>query len=92
MEIPVEDQRSFSERKATLSHYVSTKEIYMKHFRKPAVTGFLAVGILALFAGSLKADPLAYLLGGQGGPTQAFGTVDLNTGAFTSLGTILQEL
>jgi hypothetical protein len=60
----------------------------MKHFRKPAVTGFLAVGLLALFVGSLKADPLAYLLGGQGGPTQAFGTVDLNTGAFTSLGTI----
>jgi hypothetical protein len=60
----------------------------MKYFRVLAVTGFLAVCLLGLFAGSLKADQLAYLLGGQGGSTQAFGTVDLNTGAFTSLGTI----
>jgi hypothetical protein len=60
----------------------------MKYFPVPAVTGFVAVGLLAMFAGGLKADQLAYLLGGQGGPTQAFGTVDLNTGAFTSLGTI----
>jgi hypothetical protein len=60
----------------------------MKYFREPVVDGLLAIGLLAMFAGSLKADQFAYLLGGQGGPSQAFGTVDLNTGAFTSLGNI----
>ena len=59
-----------------------------KNFRKPAAGGFLAVGLLSVFSGSVKADQLAYLLSnGSAGPYQ-FGTVDLNTGAFSQRGAI----
>jgi hypothetical protein len=57
------------------------------NIRKHLVTGFLATGLLAIFAASLEADDLAYMLGTQyGGNTNPFGTVDLNSGAFTLIG------
>ena len=42
---------------------------------------------MASFASNLKADDYAYMLGAQyGGNTSPFGTVDLNSGAFTLIG------
>lgn len=59
-----------------------------KRFTRPTASAFLAVGLLSLLAGSAKADQFAYLLGsGSAGPNP-FGTIDLNTGAFTQLGAI----
>ena len=44
---------------------------------------------MALFASNLKADDYAYMLGAQyGGNTSPFGTVDLNSGAFTLIGNL----
>jgi len=57
-------------------------------FRKLAAKGVLAVALLSLFEGSLWADDLAYMLAGTGGSTNPFGTVDLNTGAFTLIGSL----
>jgi hypothetical protein len=55
--------------------------------RKHAATSLLTIGLLAAFAVSLEADDLAYMIGAQyGGNTSPFGTVDLNTGAFTLIG------
>ena len=57
------------------------------NIRKHVVTSFLTVGLLAVFATSLQADDLAYMIGAQyGGNTSPFGTVDLNTGVFTLIG------
>jgi hypothetical protein len=47
----------------------------------------LSIGIMASFASNLKADDYAYMLGTQyGGYLNPFGTVDLNSGAFTVIG------
>jgi hypothetical protein len=51
-----------------------------------AATSFLAIGLLAVFATSLEADDLAYMLAETGGASNPFGTVDLNSGAFTLIG------
>ncbi len=54
---------------------------------KHAASSFLIIGLLAAFAISLEADDLAYMIGAAyGGNTSPFGTVDLNTGAFTLIG------
>jgi hypothetical protein len=55
--------------------------------RKHLAKGLLTAGLLAALTGSMKADDLAYMLGTQyGGNTNPFGTVDLNSGAFTLIG------
>jgi hypothetical protein len=57
------------------------------HIRRYLATSFLTLGLLAVFAASLQADDLAYMIGAQyGGNTSPFGTVDLNSGAFTLIG------
>ncbi len=55
--------------------------------RKHLAKGLLTAGLLAALTSSMKADDLAYMIGAQyGGNTSPFGTVDLNTGAFTLIG------
>ena len=55
--------------------------------RKHLAKGFLTTGLLATLTSSMKADDLAYMIGAQyGGNTSPFGTVDLNSGAFTLIG------
>jgi hypothetical protein len=57
------------------------------NIRKHAAPGLLTIGLLAVFATSLEADDLAYMIGAQyGGNTSPFGTVDLNSGVFTLIG------
>lgn len=47
------------------------------------------IGLLALFASGLEAEDFAYMLGPTaGGPTNPFGIVDLNSGAFTLIGSM----
>ena len=54
---------------------------------KHVASSFLTIGLLAVLATSLEADDLAYMIGAQyGGNTSPFGTVDLNSGAFTLIG------
>src|ERR1700733_5477995 len=54
---------------------------------KRMARGFLTIGLLCAFATSLEGDDLAYMIGAAfGGNTSPFGTVDLNTGAFTLIG------
>src|ERR1700690_3121427 len=54
---------------------------------KQVVSGLLTMGLLAAFASNLRADDYAYMIGTQyGGNTSPFGTVDLNSGAFTLIG------
>jgi hypothetical protein len=55
---------------------------------KLSALGFLAVGFFGLFVGGLRADSFAYMLAGTGQSTNPFGTVDLNTGAFTLIGSL----
>jgi len=58
----------------------------MNHHQR-AARSFLIIGLLTVFANGLEADDLAYMIGAQyGGNTSPFGTVDLNTGAFTLIG------
>ena len=55
--------------------------------RKHSAKGLLTIGLLAVLTSSMKADDLAYMLGTQyGGMQNPFGTVDLNSGAFTLIG------
>jgi len=57
------------------------------NIRKHATTGLLTIGLLASLASSLEADDFAYMLGtSAAGVTNPFGTVDLNSGAFTLIG------
>ncbi len=57
------------------------------NIHKHVASSFLTIGLLAVFATSLEADDFAYMIGAQyGGNTSPFGTVDLNTGAFTLVG------
>jgi hypothetical protein len=51
--------------------------------------GLSTIGLLALFASGLQADDFAYMLGPTAsGPTNPFGIVDLNSGAFTLIGSM----
>ena len=55
--------------------------------RKHLAKGLLTTLFLATLTSSMKADDLAYMIGGAyGGNVSPFGTVDLNTGAFTLIG------
>jgi uncharacterized protein (TIGR03437 family) len=55
--------------------------------RKLATTVFLAIGVLVTLPATLLADNLAYMLGTAApGVENPFGTVDLNSGAFTLIG------
>ena len=55
--------------------------------RKHLTKGLLTIGLLGALTSGMKADDLAYMIGAQyGGNTSPFGTVDLNTGAFTLIG------
>ena len=55
--------------------------------RKHLAKGLLTTGLLAALTSGVKADDLAYMIGAAyGGNTSPFGTVDLNTGAFTLIG------
>ena len=54
--------------------------------RKTLLTHMLTLALLATFASSLKADDFAYMLGETGGASNAFGTLNLNSGAFTLIG------
>jgi uncharacterized protein (TIGR03437 family) len=57
------------------------------NIRKHATTGLLAIGVLVTLPASLQADNLAYMLGTAApGVENPFGTVDLNSGAFTLIG------
>jgi hypothetical protein len=57
------------------------------NIRKHATTGLLTIGVLVALAAGLQADDLAYMLGTAAlGVENPFGTVDLNTGAFTLIG------
>jgi hypothetical protein len=57
--------------------------------RRRMAAGLSTIGFLALFASGLEADDLAYALGATAeGPTNPFGTVDLNSGAFTLIGSM----
>ncbi len=57
------------------------------NIHKYVASSFLIIGLLAVCATSLEADDLAYMIGAAyGGNTSPFGTVDLNTGAFTLIG------
>src|SRR5580698_4986152 len=57
------------------------------NIHKHMTSSFLTIGLLAMFATSLEADDLAYMIGAAyGGNTSPFGTVDLNSGAFTLIG------
>jgi uncharacterized protein (TIGR03437 family) len=57
------------------------------NIRKHATTGLLTIGVLVALPASLQADNLAYMLGTAApGVQNPFGTVDLNTGAFTLIG------
>ena len=57
------------------------------NIRKHAATGLLAIGVLVTLSASLQADNLAYMLGTAApGVENPFGTVDLNSGAFTLIG------
>ena len=51
-------------------------------------TALCVAAVFILSVGALKADSIAY----AGSSTGQFGTIDLNTGAFTSLGTSGQTL
>jgi len=54
---------------------------------KHTAISLLSIGIMVSFASNLKADDYAYMLGTQyGGMQNPFGTVDLNSGAFTLIG------
>jgi hypothetical protein len=51
--------------------------------------GLSTIGLLALFASGLEATDFAYMLGPTAaGPTNPFGIVDLNSGAFTLIGSM----
>jgi uncharacterized protein (TIGR03437 family) len=57
------------------------------NIRKHVATGLLTIGVLVALPASLQADNLAYMLGTAApGVENPFGTVDLNTGAFTLIG------
>jgi hypothetical protein len=56
---------------------------------KHKATGLLTIGLLASLASTVEADDLAYMLGPTAsGPTNPFGTVDLNSGVFTLIGSM----
>ena len=55
--------------------------------RKHTTAGLLAVGVLVALPAFLQADNLAYMLGTAAlGVENPFGTIDLNSGAFTLIG------
>ena len=56
------------------------------NIRQQTATGFLTIALLAVFTTALEADDIAYMLGQTGGSTNPFGTVDLQSGAFTLIG------
>jgi hypothetical protein len=56
------------------------------NIRKQVATSILTIGLLVVFATALEADDIAYMLGQTGGATNPFGTVDLQSGAFTLIG------
>ncbi len=57
------------------------------NIHKHVASSFLTIGLLAVFTTTLEADDFAYMIGAQyGGNTSPFGTVDLNSGAFTLIG------
>lgn len=56
------------------------------NIRKHVAISLLTIGLLAAFATSLEAGDLAYMLAETGGATNKFGTVDLQSGAFTLIG------
>jgi hypothetical protein len=59
------------------------------HNHRRIAAALSTIGLLALFASGLEADDFAYMLGPTAeGPTNPFGTVDLNTGAFTLIGSM----
>jgi uncharacterized protein (TIGR03437 family) len=57
------------------------------NLRKHATTGLLTIAVLIAIPARLRADNLAYMLGTAAlGVANPFGTVDLNSGAFTLIG------
>jgi hypothetical protein len=54
--------------------------------RKRAIISLFTIGVLSVFTTSLEADDIAYMLAGTGGATNPFGTVDMQSGAFTLIG------
>jgi len=59
------------------------------NLHKHTATGLLTIGLVASLASTLEADDFAYMLGPTAsGPTNPFGTVDLNSGAFTLIGSM----
>jgi hypothetical protein len=59
------------------------------NIRRNMTACLLTIGLLGLFACGLEADDFAYMLGPTtGGPTNPFGIVDLNSGAFTLIGSM----
>jgi hypothetical protein len=65
----------------------STEVVLNLH--KHMTTGLLTIGLLASLASTLEADDFAYMLGtSAGGVINPFGTVDLNSGAFTVIGSM----
>ena len=58
----------------------------MRNIQKHLATSFLTIGFLSVFATSLEAGDLAYMLAETGGASNQFGTVDLQSGAFTLIG------
>ena len=53
---------------------------------KRVATSFLTIGLLTVFTTNLEADDLAYMLAETGGAANQFGTLDLQSGAFTFIG------
>jgi hypothetical protein len=59
------------------------------NIRKHTATCLSTIGLLVGLASSLEADDFAYMLGtSAAGVTNPFGTVDLNSGAFTLIGSM----
>src|SRR5580700_955134 len=56
------------------------------NIRRHLATSLLTIGLLAIFSASLEADDFAYMLAETGGAANQFGTVDLQSGAFTFIG------
>jgi len=56
------------------------------NIHKNVATSLLTIALLAVFTTSLEADDIAYMLAQTGGAANQFGTVDLQSGAFTLVG------
>lgn len=72
----------------TLDWLIPQRRIIL-NLHKPTAISLLSIGMMASFASDLRADDFAYMIGSQyGGNTAPFGTVDLNSGAFTLIGNL----